>query len=71
MALASLSNGAVDSSYEQLRDALYPQGMDKEQFNKACADLNALLTYRKEKEREHERRSEGRPCDRACFPDRN
>jgi serine protease inhibitor len=49
MALACLSNGAVDSAYEQLRDVLYPQGMDKDAFNKACAELAALLTYREEK----------------------
>ena len=42
-ALASLSNGATGTAYDQMQAALYPQGISRDEFNKAAGELLALL----------------------------
>lgn len=48
MTLACLSAGAERQTLEELRAALYPDGMTDEQFRQGCAELICLLTSRVE-----------------------
>jgi len=43
MTLACLVTGAEGATYDQLKALLYPEGMNDEEFQKACGDLICML----------------------------